>query len=97
MLRLKPFIGRRTFFNIKKHKDTNWSTDEIEWQNYQPNQIPLGSAQETRLHEHLRHTRDDDQRLIELEKWRVSQRHLAHLMGEKPEHFDHEKQVDAIR
>ena len=33
---------------------------------------------------------------MELEKWRISMRHLAHIMGEKPENFNYEKQKKAL-
>ena len=72
--------------------------EEVAWNCYEPNPgPPMRATAEKGLHKHLTHTKDDDQKLIELEKWRTSMRHLAHVMGVKPEEFNYEQQIEAIR
>ena len=46
---------------------------------------------------HIMHIPTDKDKIMELEKYRISMRHLAVMMGKNPDEFTFEEQQKAIR
>ena len=57
----------------------------------------FGKLKETQLVKHLIHIPTDKDKIMEMEKYRISMRHLAVMMGKNPDEFTFEDQQKAIR
>jgi len=91
-----PLANRREFFSIRKGVEGGYELNEHRWKNWEP-PPRFGKLSETHLVKHLMHIPTDKDKIMELEKYRISMRHLAVMMGKNPDEFTFEEQQKAIR
>jgi len=91
-----PLAQRREFFGVQKATENGYELNEHRWKNWSAPPT-FGKLKETLLVKHIMHIPTDKDKIIEMEKYRISMRHLAVMMGKNPDEFTFEDQQKAIR
>ena len=82
-------------FQLYKVIKVQYQQDKLKWRQY--TRPPILSVKETDLHKHLEWHATDEERLKEMERYRISSRHVAAIMGEDPKTFTYDDQEKAMR
>jgi len=81
--------------SMKRNHKNGYDMNRNKRNNYV--QTPRLQQPQSRLYEHQQFENTDEARIQELERYRISARHLASIMGENPKNFKYDDQVAAMK
>merc|ERR1719402_182833 len=91
---LEAVVAIRSY-QVYKVKRWQYHFDKLAWRQYKT--PPALAQKERNLDQYLEWTKTDEERVKELERYRISSRHLAAMMGEDPKTFTYDDQQRAIK